>query len=305
MKKYFWFFPLLIVIASVLWGLDGVVIRPALYSLPVTTVVFLEHALGFLIMIPFLIYEWKKLKDISKSSYGYFLLVALFGGALGTLAITKGLFYVNFASLSAVILLQKLQPIFAIFLAWLILKEKLPKKFYWYAGLALVGAYAIAFPGLVPNFATGDKTTIAAFMGLLAAVCWGASTVFSKRALQETNFRIGTYLRYGFTTLIMLVLMLGTGSQTAIPTLTNVQWQLLLLIVFSSGGLAMLLYYFGLKHTKASVSTICELGLPLSAIVFDYFIHGSVMSATQFLGAGILLFSIIMVSRLKEAVAVA
>ena len=208
MKKHLWFFPSLIVLASVLWGLDGVVLTPSLYSLPVPLVVFLLHALAFVFMLPFLIYERKKLNSISRSGYGYFFLVALFGGVLGTIAITKGLFYVNFAHLSAVILMQKLQPVFAILLAGLLLKERLPKKFFLYASLALIGAYVIAFPTLVPNFDTGDKTSLAAMFGLLAAISWGASTVFSKRALAETNYRIGTYLRYGFATLIMLPIVL-------------------------------------------------------------------------------------------------
>lgn len=300
--KQLWIFPFFIVIASILWGVDGVVLRPALYSLPVPTVVFLEHALAFAFMLPFFIYEWKKLKEIKKGSWGYFFLVALFGGALGTVFITKGLFYVNFASLSAVILMQKLQPVFAIFLAWVILKEHLPKKFFVYSALALIGAYFVAFPTLLPNFDTGDKTTIAALFGLLAALSWGASTVFSKRALRETNFRIGTYIRFGLTTLIMLIMMLATGGQTAISSISSMQWSYFFIIVFSSGGLAMLLYYFGLKHTRASVSTVCELGLPLSAIVLDYFVNHSLMNATQFLGAALLLYAIIMVSRLKEAV---
>ena len=229
--KHFYIFPLFIMVAAILWGLDGVVLRPALYSLPVTTVVFIEHALAFLIMLPFFIYERKKLKTISKTGYFYFFLVALFGGTLGTLAITKGLFYVNFAHLSAVILMQKLQPIFAIFLAWLFLKEKLPKKFFVYAFLALIGAYTIAFPELRPNFATGDKTTIAAIFGLLAALSWGASTVFSKKALKETDFRMGTYLRFGFTAIITGILMLIVGGQMIIPQVNQTQWSYFFIII--------------------------------------------------------------------------
>jgi len=293
-------FPGFIILAAVLWGLDGVLFRPALYSLPVPTVVFIEHAVAFLFMLPFLIIERKKLASITKGGYFAFFLVALFGGALGTIAITKGLFYVHFAPLSAVILMQKLQPIFAILLAWLWLKEKLPKQFALYAGLAFVGAYLISFPNIIPNFSTGDKTALAAMFGLLAAISWGASTVFSKRALNETNFRVGTYLRYGFTTIIMLLIMLGTGTQNAINTVSPTQWKYFFLIIFSSGGVAMLLYYFGLKHVKASVSTICELALPLSSIVFEYFIYHRTLTPIQFLGAGILLFGIVMVSRLKE-----
>ena len=294
-------YPIMIVVAAILWGLDGIILTPSLYSLPVPTVVFLLHALGFIFMLPFLIAERKKLKEITKTGYFYFFLVALFGGALGTIFITKGLFYVHFADLSAVILMQKLQPIFALLLAWIILKEKLPKKFFLYTVLAILGAYFVAFPTLVPNFNTGDKTTIAALFGLLAAISWGASTVFSKRALNETNYRVGTYLRYCLTALIMLPIMFFSGTTSALTTINPHQWLIFFIIVFTTGGAAILLYYYGLKHTTASVSTICELGLPLSAILFEWLIYHRTLNLTQFLGAILLLFAIIMVSRLKQS----
>ena len=228
-------------------------------------------------------------------------MTALFGGAIGTICITKGLFYVNFASLSAVIMMQKLQPIFAIFLAWLILKEKLPKKFFLYAIIALLGAYLIAFPTLIPNFNTGNKTAIGALFGLLAALSWGASTVFSKRALLETNFRVGTYLRYGLTSLIVFLMIMVSGGHIQITSVSQTQWWYFVAIILTSGVSAMLLYYLGLKHTKASVSTICELGLPISSLIFEWFIYHKTLNLTQFIGVAILLIAIIMVSRMKEA----
>ena len=39
--------------AAALWGLDGVVLTPRLFSLPVPFVVFLLHAVPFLLMQPF------------------------------------------------------------------------------------------------------------------------------------------------------------------------------------------------------------------------------------------------------------
>lgn len=225
----------------------------------------------------------------------------MFGGAIGTICITKGLFYVNFASLSAVIMMQKLQPIFAIFLVWLLLKERLPRKFFIYALIALFGAYFIAFPTLVSNFNTGDKTTIGAFFGLLAALSWGASTVFSKKALLETNYRVGTYLRYGLTSLIVFLMIMISDGHIQITAVSHTQWLYFLAIILTSGVSAMLLYYLGLKHTKASVSTICELGLPLSSIIFEWFIYHKTLNLTQFIGVAILLIAITKVSRMKEA----
>lgn len=292
--------PLFIIIAAALWGLDGIVLRPALYSLPVPLVVFVEHALAFLVMLPFLIMEFKELKKLQKGDWGAYLWIAIFGGAIGTMAITKALFYVNFVNLSIVILLQKLQPVFALSLAWLILKERLPKKFFYWAGLAVVAAYFMTFGLALPNLSTGDKTLAAALFSLLAAFAFGSSTVFSKRAIKNVSFRIGTYLRFGITTLIMFLIIAATGDVAKFNLISLHQLLIFLIIIFTTGGTAIFLYYYGLKFVKASVSTICELSFPLTAIVLEYFIHGNLLSAIQWIGAIVLGYSIYRVSKLKE-----
>jgi len=292
--------PLFIVIAAALWGLDGIILRPSLYSLPVPLVVFVEHFLAFLIMLPFFIKEFKEVKKLKKADWGAFVWIAIFGGAIGTMAITKALFYVHFVNLSVVILLQKFQPLFAILLAWLILKEKLPKKFFVWAGLAIIGGYLVTFGLKVPNLSTGEKTIAAALFSLLAAFSFASSTVFSKRAIQKISFRMGTYLRFGITSLVMLLVVLGTGNISGINQINLHQFITFLIIVFSTGGLAIFLYYYGLKQVTASVSSICELAFPLSAIFFEYIIRGNILSSAQWAGAIILIYSIYKVSIIKE-----
>jgi drug/metabolite transporter (DMT)-like permease len=61
-----------------------------------------------------------------------------------------------------------------------------------------------------------------------------------------------------------------------------------------TGGI--LLYYFGLKTTKASVATICELMYPISAIIFDYVLNWTKFSIVQILSVGIILYSIYQLS---------
>lgn len=292
--------PLFIIIAAALWGLDGIILRPSLYSLPVPLVVFIEHALAFLIMLPFFIREFKEVRKLKKGDWGAFILVAILGGAIGTMAITKALFYVNFINLSIVILLQKFQPLFAILLAWLILKEKLPKKFFAWAGLAIIGGYLVTFGLETPSLSTGEKTIAAALFSLLAALSFASSTVFSKRAIQKISFRMGTYLRFGITSLVMLLIVIGTGDINNINQINLHQFITFLIIVFSTGGLAIFLYYYGLKQVTASVSTICELAFPLSAILLEYLIRNNLLSWAQWVGVIILIYSIYKVSIMKE-----
>ena len=300
MKKLTFYGPVFIVSAALLWALDGIVMRPGLYSLPVATVVFIEHALAFLLMLPFFAGSFKELKKLKSGDWGAFFWVAVFGGALGTMAITKALFYVNFVNLSVVVLIQKLQPVFALALAAVILKEKLPKKFFLWASLALVATYFVTFAGLKPNFATGDKTAWAALFSLAAAFAFGSSTVFSKRALQNVTFYLGTFLRFGLTSILMFFIALSLGELGAVTQVTTRQLLLFFLIVFSSGGAAMFLYYYGLKGVTASVSTICELAFPVSAIILEFVIRGRSLVWTQWLAALVLFFAIYQVSALEK-----
>ncbi|MBI1938561.1 MAG: EamA family transporter [Ignavibacteriales bacterium] len=293
------FAPLFVIVAASLWGIDGIVLRPALYGLPVPLVVFIESTIVAILLSPIFIKDFNVIKKLNKKDWLAFFGVAFFGGAIGTMAITKALFYVNFVNLSVVILIQKLQPVFAIILAALFLREQLTKKFFLWSGLAIIGAYLMTFGFNLPNFSTGDKTTIAALLSLIAAISFGSSTVFSKRALRNVNYATGTYLRFLLAALIMLLLASFYGDIANINSVSNTQWGIFLLIAFTTGGAAIFLYYYGLKNISASVATICELAFPLTAVILDYFLHGNVLNAVQWFGVVVLIASILKVSYIK------
>ena len=114
--------PVLIIIAALLWAVDGV-IRRNLYALPAITIIFFEHLIGLIILTPFAIKHVLKTK-LRLREWLLVLLVAVLSGLLGTLWFTIALLRVNYISFSVVFLLQKLQPIFAITTAAIFLKEK-------------------------------------------------------------------------------------------------------------------------------------------------------------------------------------
>ena len=286
--------------SAILWGFDGVVLTPRLHNLEVSWVVFVLHALPFLLMNLFLFREYKNLKTFMKQDYIMLFLIAFFGGALGTVSIVKALFLVNFEHLSVVVLLQKLQPIFAIILASILLKEKIGKHFLIWALLAIVASYFLAFGFHIPEFDADDNTLMAAFYALLAAFSFGSSTVFSKKLLQNQNFVTATFFRYGFTSLILLIYILLTDSYKQIYLTSDINWLFFLLIGITTGSGAIFIYYYGLRRVKAIVATISELLFPISAILFDYIFNDSMLSPVQIVSALVMVFSIIRLSNLKQ-----
>jgi hypothetical protein len=84
---------------------------------------------------------------------------------------------------------------------------------------------------------------------------------------------------------------LSTGDLFKVNTVGAIYWWYLVLIVFTSGAVAMFIYYYGLKRVTASASTILELFWPFSAVILDYFINHNVLNLTQIIAALFLLLA--------------
>jgi len=289
-----------ICVAATLWGLDGVVLTPRLYTLDIGLVVFIFHALPFLIMNIFMYREYRHLRNFTKADVLMFFLLSLFGGAVGTLAIVKALFLVNFKALTVVVLLQKLQPVFAITLAALLLGEKLKRNFLLWSTLAITAGYFLTFGLHLPSIESHGNTALAAGFSLLAAFAFGSSTVFSKKVLRKFSFFTATFYRYAFTSVIMLLFVISTGVLKHVPEITGFQWTIFAIIGITTGSGAIFLYYFGLTRIRAMLATICELCFPVSAIFFDYFVNDRVLTPIQWVSAGVLIFAILKLSLEKE-----
>jgi len=293
MKKYL---PALAVIfAAFLWSFDGF-IRQNLFALPSFLIVSLEHIIGAILFLPLLIRGWKEVSSLGQRGWISVLWISIFGGVLGTFFYTKALSYVNYIDLSVVVLLQKLQPIFAIALAGVILKEKITNRFIILAFAAIVGGYLVTF-GSSSIKDWDDKTIIAALLALLAAFSWGSSTVLGKHALNRLSFTTVTSLRLAITASVTAFVLLSTGQYDAVQSMTISHWGFIVLIVLSTGSLALFFYYYGLNKLPASHATLYELFWPLSAVGLDWFIHGNILSLTQWVGAILLLGSIIILTR--------
>ena len=126
MKKYL---PhLTIIIAALLWSVDAF-LRQSLYSLSPLLIITIEHGIGSLLFTPILIKYWDNVKKLKQTGWVSVLWIAFLGGICGTYFYTKALGYVGYIDLSIVVLLQKFQPLFAVSLAAIILKEKLSKRY--------------------------------------------------------------------------------------------------------------------------------------------------------------------------------
>lgn len=293
-------YPLCIIIAATLWGIDGIFLTPNLYNLNVPFVVFILHFIPFIFLNPIMFRKYKVFFEFSNQDKTVMFLIALFGGALGTLAIVRALFLVNFDHLSIVILLQKLQPVFAIILASLVLKEKLTKRFILLASVAVVSSYFLTFGASIPNFVEGEKLIHACIWSLIAAFSFGISTVLGRKLVYRHPFPVIHFFRFGLTTFIMIPIVFLFGSFNGFIDASTKNWIVITIISITSGSGAVFLYYFGLTKVRAQVATLCELFFPITAILLDYFVNGHALSPVQLGAAFVMIGSVLSIAAKKR-----
>jgi len=277
-----------VVFAAILWSGDGF-LRQGLYTVPSMLVVAIEHALGTLLYLPFVILGWKHVRSMNPKEWGVLFWLCAVSGLLALFLYTKALSNVGYVPLSVVVLLQKLQPFFTITCAFVILRERMTARFIVAAIVAAVGGYLVTFGFHIPALSDDRATISAALMAVGAAACWGSSTVLSKYLLVTVPTTVITGLRLFITTLLAGAFALALGQYPDMTALEASQWGSLVLIACSAGGVALGIYYWGLKRVPASHSAVYELAWPISALAFDYAFRGVLLSPVQLCGAAILI----------------
>lgn len=290
--------PLFILFAAVLWSTDALFRKPLTETMPSTTIVLLEHLFGLGILLPLFARRAAELKALNVRDWLAILAIGVGGSALATILFTSSFQYVN---PSVAILLQKVQPLFAITFAVVMLRERLRARFWIWAAVALGAAYVVSFPNLRFTWSLYDNGTRGIVYALSAAALWGASTVFGRYTITKISFTTLSALRFIVAVVTVAVIMAVKGSLGSVGSVDGASLVRIIAIVFASGTIPILLYYKGLKTTRASISTVVELAFPFSAVALNWlFLHEAL--AWQQLVAGVALaYAIFEVQRTNDA----
>lgn len=292
MRKYY---SLLIVLAGILWGFDGL-LRRALAGIPATQIVMIEHILRVLILLPLLPRFLKEYKKMTRRDWLLISAIAVFSGALGTIFYTAALAKVNFISYSVVVLLQQIRPLFAVMLAALVLKERLTKRYIFLGIIALTSAYFLTFPNYKPTFLGGNGELVAAALALGAATMWGSTIVLSKIILQKLSYAAAVTLRFIIVIPTAFIFSLILGQTYPLIAITSTQWFHLFLLAVVTGVFGFIAYYKGLQYTEVKVATFSEYAWPVSAALIGYFILGDRLTVVQVIAAAVLIADVLFLS---------
>ena len=260
-----------------LWGVDTILRRPLTSNLSSIQIVLMEHLILLApLLLALLVWRdaWWKLRLVQ---WGAICGIAWGGSALGSICYTEA---VRIGNPTSAVLLQKTQPLIATVLAWMVLREPLGRRFWLRLLLAMVGAYLVSFGFGVPDTSVSGA---AASFALAAASLWAASTVLGRFVLRGVSFPVLTALRIVVAAPLLAILS-RLRSPNWIPALSGHDLSFLVLMALVPGLLALLIYYRGLTHTRASLAAVAELCFPATATVLNWAVLGVRISPAQVMG---------------------
>lgn len=309
--------PLYIAFAAFLWATDVFVRGQFKDVLKSTHVVLFEHIIIVLAISPVFLKYAGELRSFNKNDWFALLFIGIGGSALATVFLTMGYFMGDYPYqyVAVVAFLQQFQPIVAIGLAHLLLKEKLPRYYYLFTLVAIIGVFMIFLPfmtnysnklsdlHLVFDAASNSTGLVAGLLGLLAAILWGASTVFGRYLLEHRETKLTYFQMTSYRFVVALIfLLIFSPLYDGLPAVGNLATGsvilALLYMALIPGLLSLISYYFGLKTTHASIATVFELTYPLSLFVLMPLLQVAFVAHIQIYGAIVLIFAATFISYL-------
>jgi drug/metabolite transporter, DME family len=255
---------LLVAVAAAMWASDTYFRAQLIGHLTAAQIVVVEDALVALFLTVFLVRGLGEMRRLAARQWLAVCLIGIGPQAVATVLFTTSFSYRHFAE---TFVLQQTQPLLAIVLAWIILKERRRPWFWPAAALAIAGVYLVVFAQdlLAPLSDLQHGRLEAGLFALGAAALWASGTVLGRFVLGSLSFPTTTALRFTIALPVLVLIVVvpngvaGFGHYQASDVLP------FLGIALIPGLLALLLYYRALASTPATLATIAELAYPVTA----------------------------------------
>lgn len=282
-----------IMIACFMWALDTLIRYPLLSSgYSTLQIVLIEHITLVLFVGPMLWRYRHVYRHMPISGFSSLFFIGGIGSAIGTLAFTEAFHYLN---PTVVILLQKLQPIVAILLAYWLLKEHIEGHFLQWVAFILLGSFVMMWPDLR---ALGNaqwhysSDTISLFKGygytLIAVIAWGATTVCGKY-LSHQHIPANAIMSGRFFAGLLVLLPIALAQSDELSMMTSIDLSLIVVMALLSGFIGMWFYYQGLKTIPAQLATLAELSFPAFAALINWVFLDMGLTGYQIIGGMMLI----------------
>ncbi len=300
--------PWLVGIGAALWGTESAWRIPLndLFDAPV--IVWWEHVLILAMFLPILLPRLGHLRKIDRRTWGYLLFSGFAGSAVGTVFFTLALKNGNPTVVNVIL---NIQPVISTVGAFLLFGDRLTPRFFLFAGVAiLAGVFlSVEHPESIGVSLGEAGLTLGTGYALICAVFWGLSTVAGRGVMRGMPLRLASSLRVVVGLFCMTGILLIYGKcnvaslwPAAAQEHPGTAIVALLLLASISGGIPLLIYFEGLRLTRASTAGYFEMLQTLAAVCITWGFFHAALRPHQVIAAIVLMFAVAMVQRVQADV---
>src|SRR5437762_393120 len=300
--------PWLVGLGAALWGTESAWRIPLNELFDAKVIVFWEHVFILIMLLPILISRMNEIPKISARTWGYILFSGFAGSAVGTIFFTLALKYGNPTVVNVIL---NIQPVISTIGAFLLFGDRLARRFFFYAGIAIVAGIfvSVAHPTLIAVSFARAGLNLGTGYALICALFWGLSTVAGRGVMIGMSLRLASSLRIVVGLICMTLILFAYGKlhgaalwPVAAQAHATKAIVLLLLLASVSGGLPLLIYFQGLRLTRASTAGYFEMMQTLAAVCITWgFFHAS-LHLHQVIAAIVLIAAVAMVHRVQQQI---
>jgi len=300
--------PWLVGLGAALWGTESAWRIPLNDLFAADVIVFWEHVLILIMFLPLLISRLGEIRKIDVRTWGYLLFSGFAGSAVGTIFFTLALKHGNPTVVNVIL---NIQPVISTMAAFLIFGDRLATRFFLYASIAiLAGVFvSVAHPTLIGvSFERAGLSRGTGF-ALICALFWGLSTVAGRGVMTGMSLRLASSLRIvvGLTCMTLILLAYGKLHVAALwPIAAQAHAAkaivLLVLLASVSGGIPLLIYFEGLRLTRASTAGYFEMMQTLAAVCITWGFFRASLQPHQVVAALILIAAVALVHHVQQQV---
>ena len=299
--------PWLVALGAALWGTESAWRIPLNDLFDADVIVFWEHVLILFMFLSILVSQLGELPKIDKRSWGYLIFSGFAGSAVGTIFFTLALKNGNPTVVNVIL---NIQPLISTVGAFFLFGDRLTPRFFLYAGIAIVAGIflSVEHPTLIGVSFARAGLSLGTGYALICAVFWGLSTVAGRGVMIGMRLRLAASLRIVVGLVCMTCIVAASGKLQA-SSLWPVAAQAhpgtaivaLLLLASISGGIPLLIYFEGLRLTRASTAGYFEMMQTLAAVCITWGFFHAALRPHQIVAAIILIAAVAMVQRAQAA----
>ena len=290
MKQILYLMP---IISGAMWGSAGIFVRKLTeLGMNSYTVVSVRVVLAVLILAIWLgIYDRNLLKIKLKD-----LWIFVAGGVVGMFGLNICYnFAISELSLSLAAVLLSLSPVFVLFMAAILFKEKITPKKVICMTIAIAGC--VLASGVLEAASTMRWSVKGIIVGTIGAFFYGLYGIISKTAMERGYHAFTTTFYCLFMVMLVVIPLTNWKLVTNVVVANPVKMSVFLVIhSLCTSVLPYVLYTFSIRYIDAGMASILASGEPVAAMIFGVIFFSEIPTVLSVVGIVLVIVALALLS---------